>query len=219
MKKIIIIMFVFIANFFIFSQDDTPTVKAEKFEYWLKEGCPALIYNDILKGFNDSKITIYIKLNQGFAKKNSLEFYFNDFVNRNSIEINLEKKNEILDIINKYKEWNDQAIKENVKIEKEINKMKIVEISWKYLSSEDWYGSGRNDIFFKFFSQNTKHHQLLIIFPKVKSYNNEFITNRPETLYLDYNNVLILEKLLSDDYINAQLELAKADKKKADSFK
>jgi len=123
----------------------------------------------------------------------------------------------MIKIIDKYVKWNTKASAKGIKLEKEISKLKTWKAYWKW--GDEWYSSSPINISFSFFSQNKKEHQLVLVFGKMRSPHNEYLTHRPETLYFDYSEVIKLKKVLSKD--NFKLFLKKVKKKKMidDEFK
>lgn len=192
-------------------------------EFWTKNKIGCFVFNDTFKKMDKCELSLFIKVNSKYKIKfkkytgNIIQLYFNAAITRNCLEIIPEERMKILEIINKFKDWHKKALKEKVKIDKNINNIDY-DLSWRSIYGDDWYHSKKDKMYFGFFSQSTKHHQLTIQFSKGHDINNSYIDNRPETLYLEYEQVLFLENFLSDDYINKQIEIAKKEKEKEDMF-
>ena len=160
-------------------------------------------YNNVWKIFNDQKLDFYCD-----SQKNTVEIYSNDFIYRNGITFTNESRLELIKNISKYFEWEALAIKENVTLEKEVGQIRTP-TAWKSNNSDKWY-HGEANIIIKFFSQNTKRHQLLINFSEAHATENYYITNKIDEIYFDKAEVEELNKLLSIENIKSGIEKQKA---------
>jgi hypothetical protein len=229
MKRIIILGFILLSVcFFIFPEENNNNLK-----FWFTDNISCYYYIESLEKFKETKITVYYKKDYEYTviekinkwksqevtkKDNIIQLYFNASITRNCLEILPENRIKILEIIKKYKEWNDKATKEKVTLSKMIDNI-TYNLSWCSIYGDDWYHSQNNKMYFSFFSQNNKTHQLVISFNKGKDINNSYIDNTPEAIVFNYDGVLILEKYLSDDYIKNQIKIALKEKEKEDMFK
>ena len=128
----------------------------------------------------------------------------------------LDKKSRetLSSIIDKYFEWNEKAISKEVEIKKNIEI--DLDVRGVFKLGDEWYWSSKipsSSIQGKFFSQNVKRHQLLLIFGKIQASSNEYMDHKPETLYLDFEEAVELKKALSQDLIDEVI--LKIEKQKA----
>jgi hypothetical protein len=105
---------------------------------------------------------------------------------------------ELLTAAEKFDEWNTKAIEKQVKLEKDISMLKTGMALWK--SGDEWKVMYPISISTGFFSQNVNRHQFTLAFEKMVSLENQYIDFKPETLYLDHEDVLGLMKIFSEDY-------------------
>ena len=77
----------------------------------------------------------------------------------------------------------------------------------------------KNSIKASFFSQNTERHQLVLSFGKIQSCSNEYIDHKPDQLYIDYEEALIIKQLLTQDSIDKSIQEFEKQKSIEDDFK
>lgn len=171
-------------------------------------------WNDMFNDLNDKSFAM--KYN---PKKSKFYLKVDDWMNNAWIHFSQKEIETMRTVLNKFKEWNEIAITNSTKIEKEIpSGLFKCNVSWN--AADNWYfSSGYMDVRFKIFSQSTKRHQLLIYSNKVSSTENEYIDFKMPTLYLDVSDVLELEKVISDKNIKSKLEEYDDNKSKDDLFK
>ena len=122
-------------------------------------------------------------------------------------------------VIDKYQEWNDIAIENNTKIEKEITGGRF-ECTVSWYSADEWYHSSSDmSVIFKIFSQSTTWHQMMIYSSKVSSTENEYIDFKMPTLYLDLAHAEELKQIISQENIEAKLSAYNKEKANEDLFK
>ena len=202
-----------------------------------------LTYNDILERFleRDLKVlvdidkTISIKVTNEISNKNPnkppkikvvtqktnincIELIFSDALQQFNISLNPIQRKDFLNAIQKYKEWNSIAIKNKQEIQKDIARVNSEYLYWRYQSSSEGYSSSSYYIVTRFLSQNIKHHQFLLHFPEAKSTYNSYITANPDTLYLEYEEVVKLEKLLTDKAVESAIKTEAEKNKKANEL-
>lgn len=120
-------------------------------------------------------------------------------------------------VLKKYFEWEQKAVENAVKIEKDIPDSRIMtDVTWKF--GDDWYHGKTLFLYFRFLSQSVTRHQLIIRSDKVNSTSNQFIDYKLETLYLDKDQVLGLAEGIRQDFIDQKIEEHNKKKKVEDMF-
>lgn len=138
-----------------------------------------------------------------------LQLYFKSSIYYNCLGLSKENREFLLEAIEKYKKWNQIAIENEKAIDRLISKTNIF-FSWSNGVNKEWRRQVDLPVAFSFFSQSKERHQFVISFGNAEeeSYKRDDIP----TLYFEYEDVLILEKYLTDEYIEAQIEQNKLDK-------
>lgn len=109
--------------------------------------------------------------------------------------------------IEKYFEWEEIAIKNEADIEKAIPVRITVGALWSSWDDETCIGTG--ELYFTFFSQNTKRHQLVISSTKINDVLSEYRDTTLDNLYFDKIEVEQLYKDISEETIKSNLEKVK----------
>lgn len=141
----------------------------------------------------------------------------NETIYKALILIDEPRRNRIISIINKYIEWNKQASANNVNLEKEIDTVNVTDICFS-LGNEN-YVAYSADIKFSFSSENTKTHRLGIDFEEFHGRQNEFVTFKPQDLYLNYSSAVKLRDALTDESLNKSIANMKKEKAISEQFK
>ena len=204
MKKLLVIfLFIFLAGVTISARADQTVIGKGSAEW----------FNSFSKSFIQTQ---YVLRYDGKEKRTWL--YFNDggLTNQICVIINDEHRLKLMGYLDKYQEWRKKAIKEGVKLEKEIGRFS----SWcQWEINNDWQGGPLNvnaaDVTASFFSQNKKVHQFLLEFP---SYGYP-VSEHPETLYFSSAQAQTLAKQLLDENIQKSLAKATKSKKVEEEFK
>ena len=172
------------------------------------------LYNEMLKNFRD--VEIKFKYDQS---TDQILMYTYDF--RTTVHIlNKEDREIFISMFDKYIEWNEKAISKEVTLEKTIEIDLVVRGVFK--SVDDWHWSCErpsNSIVAGFFSQNTKRHQLVLSFGKIQSCSNKYIDHKPDQLYVDYEEALIIKQLLTQDSLDKAIQEFEKQKSIEDDFK
>ena len=170
-----------------------------------------LFFDDKLKAFNTEPVMLlYTKVED----KLTLDLIFNNDSYIYFITLSDEERKLLLTAIVKYKQWNKIAIDNQAEVDKKIDAFDIASVFWRLQNQNSGYMGTNIGMHMKFFSQAKERHQLVIYFDEVVSDRNQFITTSVPTLYLDNDEILKLEELLKDSYINSVLQ-AELEKKKA----
>ena len=171
-------------------------------------------WNDVFDNFSDKSFAV--KYN---PKESKYYIKVDDWMNKAWIHFSPKEIESMRSVLNKFKEWNEIAISNSTKIEKEIPGGRYqCNVSWN--AADNWYfSSSYMDVRFKIFSQSTKRHQLIIYSSKISSTENEYIDFKMPTLYLDLSDVLEFESVISEKNIQSKLEVFNKHKSKDDLFK
>ena len=110
--------------------------------------------------------------------------------------------------IQKYKAWNKKASAKKVKLEKEITSIPVNRAFWRF-GKGDWDFTDRSSFKLVFFSQTENHHQLVFLFPKLKSKYNSYSSHNPGELYFDFSNSEKIRSSLTSESIKSFLISAK----------
>lgn len=201
MKKLIISLSI-IYLIFLIGCFPPPHIPKERM---YKEFTPK-IYNDISKRLMeiDGWITYA-------SETDETNIYFKDYFTTVSYKLKSEQRKQLLEVIDKYETWNAMAIKDKITLHKEIGKVPLIIF---FTFGDSLYQArgailsltNKNPITFSFFSQDSNRHLLAISSFKLESIDNEYITHKPETLYLDYDDVCFLKNALMEETIKEFLK-------------
>lgn len=140
-----------------------------------------------------------------------------DTIFESIIKISPENINKIVNIINKYFEWNKKATLKKVKIEKKIDT--IEPDMYIFGCSGEWFLPAENpSIDFYFFSENQENHKLVLVISKMYANNNQYITYKPKDLYLSYEQIKKLKNCLSNEFLNKKINEFKKQKEIENEF-
>tara|TARA_B100000427_G_C15365169_1_gene531731 strand:+ start:229 stop:795 length:567 start_codon:yes stop_codon:yes gene_type:complete len=156
-------------------------------------------YNDLLGRFIDTSFSFsYMPDTErlGMYQKSALA---------TSIHVmTLDNRDTLIKIVDKYLEWRETAIENEVKIQKKI------EIDFNsiaaFMYGGELYLSENGKMYGTLFSRSEKKHELVLTFEELVSTSNEYITHKPDILYIKYEDVLNLKKLISDENIEKVIE-------------
>ena len=156
-------------------------------------------YNDLLSQFIDTSLSFtYVPDSEqvGMYQKSALA--------TSAHIMTLDDRDTLIKIVDKYLEWRQTAIENEVKIEKKI------EIDFNsfsgFMYGGDLYISENGEMYGTLFSRSEKKHELVLTFEELVSTSNEYITHKPDRLYIEYEDVLNLKKLISDENIEKVIE-------------
>jgi uncharacterized protein (UPF0332 family) len=170
-------------------------------------------YNSMLKQMLDNDFAIKYD-----TEKQIFYFYSSDFMNSGWVKLTETQLISFKNTLSKYIDWEKMAIEKSVKVDKEFPDSKIsTDVTWKF--GDDWYTSRDLDMYFKFFSQNTKRHQFILYSNKVNSSSNQFIDYKVEPLYFDKKQVEDLINGISEDAIKKVIDKFTQSKSIEDQFK
>jgi hypothetical protein len=134
-----------------------------------------------------------------YVSDETLDIYVRSSIYVDCLKLDKENRIMLLRVIYTYKEWCKIATQDKDKLANEITKDKIC-FYWKYLNNNDWTCIDPLTVSYNVFSQNTSRHQLVLVFN-----GSDFRQDIP-VLYMEYDDVLELEKILDEDYIIEQLK-------------
>lgn len=167
-------------------------------EYTVRSGLKANIWNDFLKGL------VSQSMHFSYDNENKVLLWYVDYpISPIAISISDNHRVELLNHIKKYKEWNKKASAKGMKLEKEIGTLPATKVWFK--SGNDWTRDNSGIVHVKFFSQSPQKHQLIIYLEELQSVFNEYVTSKPETLYLWWNEVIALENALSNKAVESYI--------------
>lgn len=119
----------------------------------------------------------------------------------------------ILSFIKKYKKWDRKATRMKVRLDKVIGVIPLTNIAF-YIGDESYIShlgvnGATNTVTFTFTSLSTTKHGLYIDISKLMSYQNKYITYKPQTYYLLWNDVIALEEAISDKAVQKYIKKSK----------
>lgn len=179
--------------------------------YIVKDSLKVNVWNDILGDFI-SKNTYLI-----YGSNQSLYWCIDYTLTPTVILLKDTTRETLLEYIEKYKKWNRKATQKGVKLEKEIGVLPSTIVSFKL--GDDWQSDYSARIHIIFFSQSTKRHQLIIDIDKLVSRDNEYITWKPEKLYLWWDEVVDFEKAINNKAIKKYINYVKKKQSIEEEFK
>lgn len=171
-------------------------------------------WNDIWETMGD------IELNFKYDKSEDKIYMYTYGYSTVAHLLNKEDRGILISIVDKYIEWNEKAISKEVTLNKRIEIDLVVRGVFKSL--DDWHWSCKkpsNSIVAKFFSQNTKRHQLLLSFGEIQSCSNDYMDHKPDQLYIDYEEALIIKQLLTQGSLDKTIQEFEKQKSIEDDFK
>lgn len=182
-------------------------------EEFVLDTIQAQTYNDILGRQIQENISVRYS-----TKNKIIILLLKDIFGWTAIWISSEKKNNFMSVLDKYLEWNIKAKKKKVKINKNISLINL-KITWQYTDNEWHTSTSQPKIEFSFLSQNIDWHQMYIIFPKLQSTKNQFVSKKIDTLYFNEAQVKRLKKVMSDRFIQKMIKKNKKQKELESDFK
>lgn len=181
-------------------------------EYTVKRELEANIWNEFLGGLIEQKM----RLNYDTSFEHLL-WYVDYTMFPIAIVLTDTSRTKLLEYIKKYKEWNLKASKKGIKLDKTLG---VIEDMWVYFKyGDEWHSDYNTNIVLNFFSQSTKKHQMTISFEELESSRNEYITYKPQTLYLWWDEVIEFEKSISDNAIKNYMKEIEKKQKIEEEFK
>ncbi|TGK97249.1 hypothetical protein [Leptospira levettii] len=153
---------------------------------------------EVLSKFKEEKGYIIYDI-----KDEAIGLYYVDFIHYNRIFLRNNARLQLLTLIDKYLQWEEQAKKNMDTLEKNIGNVETY-CYWNIKNGE-MYKSHKANLNVSFLSQNKNRHQLVLVFPTYNSMSNQFITHKPETLYLEKNSAINLKNLLSDKSVKESI--------------
>lgn len=180
-------------------------------EYSVKTGLKANVWSDIWGLIGQDMRLKYDTEDQ------SLLWYIDYTMSPIAIVLEDAVRITLLKYIQKYKEWNKKASQMRVKVNKKIGELPPTTVWFKY--GGDWETDDFETIHVKFFSQSTQKHQLIIYFEGLRSSDNKYATDKPRQLYFWWNEVIALEKAISDKAVKSYIDKVNKKKSIEESFK
>jgi len=122
-------------------------------------------------------------------------------------------REKIFGFIKKYEEWSVKADRENISLQKAIDKLNL-KIFFRY----GGYMNEGSDVIatFHFLTQYKKRHQLVITFSKTASQQDKYLIFKPGSLYFDKKDVEMMKKWMSTGFIKKEVDKKKNQMKKLD---
>ena len=187
----------------------TPSIVSAKdteMRFLMEEDITGLFINS-LNRFDEKLVYFIVDIKKKYT---NVEIRYEDWIHTYTLDLTIQDRENILLSISKYKEWQEIAISNKVEVEKNINNFKISRIYWGTSNNFDKI-MNKPEITLRIFSQNIERHQLVIISEKLIS---GYSTNDLPTIYLEYDEVIKLEKILSEENISNSIvkEIEKTSK-------
>ena len=187
----------------------TPSIVSAKdteMRFLMEEDITGLFINS-LNRFDEKLVYFIVDIKKKYT---NVEIRYEDWIHTYTLDLTIQDRENILLSISKYKEWQEIAISNKVEVEKNINNFKISRIYWGTSNNFDKI-MNKPEITLRFFSQNIERHQLVITSEKLKS---EYSTDDLPIIYLEYDEVIKLEKILSEENISNSIvkEIEKTSK-------
>ena len=165
------------------------------------DGLNAFMFNDLLKQLDQTDVQLSVR-----PKENVIALYYRDYLGLNCVRINNRNRISLMDLIDKYVQWNGTALQNGDTLERDIGLFKYG-LSWEM--GDEWYSesyaeetsTGR----VSFFSQSSRRHQMVITFAKSHSLSNEYITRKPGQLYFDLEQAVNLRDKIALKYIGNKI--------------
>ena len=170
-------------------------------------------FNDIWKKMSAFQLDLRYD-----REEDKVYIYIPEFITTVAFELDAGDRQQFILMIDKYVEWRHKAIEMEVELEKDIADIKL---KGYYELGDEWHHTCKKSSLIRssFFSQNKTRHQLVLSFGKIIDCYNQYSDHKPASVYLEYDDILILrEALTSERLIAVEIEI---DKKKAleDTFK
>ena len=187
----------------------TPSIVSAKdteMRFLMEEDITGLFINS-LNRFDEKLVYFIVDIKKKYT---NVEMRYEDWIHTYTLDLTIQDRENILLSISKYKEWQEIAISNKVEVEKNINNFKISRIYWGTSNNFDKI-MNKPEITLRIFSQNIERHQLVITSEKLKS---EYFTDDLPIIYLEYDEVIKLEKILSEENISNSIvkEIEKTSK-------
>ena len=187
----------------------TPSIVSAKdteMRFLMEEDITGLFINS-LNRFDEKLVYFIVDIKKKYT---NVEIRYEDWIHTYTLDLTIQDRENILLSISKYKEWQEIAISNKVEVEKNINNFKISRIYWGTSNNFDKI-MNKPEITLRIFSQNIERHQLVITSEKLKS---EYSTDDLPIIYLEYDEVIKLEKILSEENISNSIvkEIEKTSK-------
>ena len=143
-------------------------------------------YNDLLENAYNKDAALKYDVDDSL-------FFLYFYNHSETFSFSFKNATTLLNIIQKYKEWNIKASNNNITISKDISFFNDDKIWWK--GYDNWHYS-HEYISAKFASLSTQTH-ILVFAGNLESYHNEYITTQIFIMF-DWTQVIELEKALKD---------------------
>jgi hypothetical protein len=170
-------------------------------------------YNDVWKSMNDFSLDIRYDIGE-----DKVYIYIPEFIHTVAYELDKEDRQKLITILEKYFEWQNKAIEMEVELEKNIDD---VVLKGYFKLGDDWRSSCKKSCLIRlsFFSQNTTRHQLVFSFGKINACYNEYSDHKPDQVYMDYNDAIILKSALTQEKLQSVINEVEKKKSIEDAFK
>ncbi|PCJ82063.1 MAG: hypothetical protein COA49_03640 [Bacteroidetes bacterium] len=169
-------------------------------------------FNQTLKQMVDCEIMVNVSI-----PDSSIIIYVEDGLGYVAYTLNGTLIETMKAVFQKYFDWEKQAIEMGVEISKAIQEFRYINSAFKYGNGE-WSFDSSGGFNCSFFSQSKTNHQLVFSFDKLQSNSNQFITHKPENIYLSNSQVLELSKGFDYNFIKEFLQKATKQQSIEDSF-
>jgi len=169
-------------------------------------------YNEILK--NQYELSTRLEYNS-----NGDSFYFNikEYGALIGFGMSREQADTVMSAIEKYIQWTEKAIKNEVTLKKQIDTINLPYSFWQ-VGKGDRHFSDSAVLRMYFFSQSAQTHQFVFVFPRFKDIENEYLEYTPNNLFFDYKEAVKFRDALSRSAVKKLLIEAKKQAEIEDGF-
>lgn len=119
-----------------------------------------------------------------------------------TIALNTKQRQELLGAIQKYKEWRQIAI------ENQVEHAKVIQTMPLYMMKQSGFTDNQAlnpSVILKFISNSPQEHLFVFDFPELTT-DNEYLNIEVEAIFLTYDSVNSLENLLQEEFLIEQFK-------------
>jgi hypothetical protein len=179
---------------------------------------PIQIYNEVIKRRLPSDMTFHTTT--GYSKKNQvgeIKICINVTLSEACFKLDKELRQKIIEMAIKFKGWEKKASAKSDSFEKEIGTI-LTDQSYFLMGQELYLGAATHfKISFHFFTSSPKKYHLVISFPKIVAYENQFISHNATDAYLNLQSVNTLIETLNEEALSKKVNAFYEKKSKLDN--
>jgi len=170
--------------------------------------CQVKRYNDVLKqmGYFDFEV-------QYDTKDGTIGFYFDHSLLPCELWMSPQQRDVVSALFAKYHEWDKMEVQKAVEIDKSMGKFS----AHPYFKYGDWHSTdGDHDVDVTFFTRTVGNNEFVMVFDEWTAATNEYITHQEDTVYIEKDEIPLIEEWITDANIKKVLA---EQKKKEDAEK